>query len=187
MEQRDINSRTRADTFGLRPDIYDALAGNMVKKTDLESLLPNYGAATAPKESKSVSNTWFPFTKPIEPMIGCRMFDGDGGGIVLDVVGMWECFTNIYAFNNGVLLGNAQAKLELWSPEGEFVERQTSKAILPGNSGFPMVTQRAFVVDRPGYVIRSYVKKDSSVNFSAFMEESFMSASYKYNGVFGGV
>lgn len=35
MEQRDINSRTRADTFGLRPDIYDALAGNMVKKDDL--------------------------------------------------------------------------------------------------------------------------------------------------------
>lgn len=35
MEQRDINSRTRADTFGLRPDLYDALTGNMVKKEDL--------------------------------------------------------------------------------------------------------------------------------------------------------
>lgn len=35
MDQRDINSRTRADTFGLRPDIYDALSGNMVKKDDL--------------------------------------------------------------------------------------------------------------------------------------------------------
>lgn len=45
MEQRDINSRTRADTFGLRPDLYDALAGNMVKKDDLGAIggLLGYG------------------------------------------------------------------------------------------------------------------------------------------------
>ena len=183
MEQRDINSRTRADTFGLRPDLYDALSGNMVKKTDLDSLLPNYGACTAPKASGGVSNTWFPFTQPIGDMKGCHLYEGDGGGIVLDVVGMWECITNIYVVNTGIIPGNATSKIELWSPEGQFVERQISRAIVGGNSGFPMVTQRAFVVDNPGYVIRSYVEKDSSISFSMVRNESFMSASYKYKGL----
>lgn len=45
MEQRDINSRTRADTFGLRPDLYDALAGNMVKKDDLTTIGGSLGYA----------------------------------------------------------------------------------------------------------------------------------------------
>lgn len=46
MEQRDINSRTRADTFGLRPDLYDALSGNMVKKEDLTAIGGSLGYAS---------------------------------------------------------------------------------------------------------------------------------------------
>lgn len=93
MEQRDINSRTRADTFGLRPDLYDALSGNMVKKDDLTGLEGVSGYCTArPVADASPSEVVW---KQDDVARGAHFETGLAGptgftsGIVIDRPGVW--------------------------------------------------------------------------------------------------
>ena len=93
MEQRDINSRTRADTFGLRPDLYDALSGNMVKKDDLTGLEGVSGYCTArPVADASPSEVVW---KQDDVARGAHFETGLAGptgfssGIVIERPGVW--------------------------------------------------------------------------------------------------
>lgn len=93
MDQRDINSRTRADTFGLRPDLYDALAGNMVKQTDITGLEGVAGYCTARPVADASPNevVW----KQDDAAKGAHFETGLAGptgftsGIVIDRPGVW--------------------------------------------------------------------------------------------------
>ena len=179
MEQRDINSRTRADTFGLRPDLFDALAGNMVKQSDLDSLLPNYGSVYCSKGGNG-KNMFIPFDTASEAMRGCSIADTKDG-IRLDAVGQWEIMCIAAAWSNALLPSNSELRVELWSPEGVFVKRQVASVISPISSSFPVTVIRSFVVDRPGYVVKAWVNNDGGGQWN-FSDVTFMSASYKYNG-----
>lgn len=46
MEPIDINSQTRADCHGMRPDLYAALSGNMVRKEDISAVDMSSGYIT---------------------------------------------------------------------------------------------------------------------------------------------
>lgn len=93
MEQRDINSRTRADTFGLRPDLYDALAGNMVKQTDITGLegVSGYCTARPVADASPSAVVW----KQDDAAKGAHFETGLAGptgftsGIVIDRPGVW--------------------------------------------------------------------------------------------------
>lgn len=46
MEPIDVNSQTRADCHGMRPDLYAALSGNMVRKEDISAVDMSSGYIT---------------------------------------------------------------------------------------------------------------------------------------------
>mgnify|MGYP000891907710 CR=1 FL=1 len=104
MDQRDINSRTRADTFGLRPDLYDALSGNMVTKDDLSpidamrgfcSLAHNVGGGGDLPTYNYMRGTGGSFTYITSPSISngqgavCEKGTGDRWGIRIKEPGAW--------------------------------------------------------------------------------------------------
>lgn len=190
MEQRDINSRTRADTFGLRPDIYDALAGNMVKKTDLESLLPMSGACRIRNSGISNSNKWLPFTEQIGDMRGCHLSTNtEYGGIIFDRIGMWNVTCRVPVSAGVTFLGEVEIRLETWDPDGVMVDRQASSQ--PVNVGnFSVYVDASVIVDRPGYAVRVYSVSPGGpgdIRHTDAVGKSRLSAQYVYNGVFGGV
>jgi len=138
MEQRDINSRTRADTFGLRPDIYDALSGNMVKKTDLESLLPMSGfcrLAGTGTNVEHLANKFLPFNVQKGPALGCEIHAEDG--IVLNAIGMWEVKVRVLSAVSTLpaVAGYAVIRLESFDPDGNMVSREVGKVAGSGVTG----------------------------------------------------
>lgn len=166
MDQRDINSRTRADTFGLRPDLYDALSGNMVTndsidekiEASLNDILPDYGECTIPYANNSYGSSRFlPFTKPIGTQKGCSISSEDG--IILNTVGQWQLECQVAVMVSGSSLATAETRLEVFDSDGKFVSRSIGMIRTPSNGGTATNTvavKHIAIVDRPGYRVRVY-------------------------------
>lgn len=196
MEQRDINSRTRADTFGLRPDIYDALAGNMVKQTDLGSLLPNSGSCFLPQGAASLQTggqRFLPFTVPNGTQRGCEVSSEDG--LILNAIGMWrvEVATRSIMENVAGNGGSSELRLEVFDPDGNFVRRRiyylnAGGIVLISSVEHPHCWLNV-VVDRPGYRVRVFQLLSNATGMRTWNSSEYteLFAQYVYNGTLGGV
>ena len=91
MEQRDVNSQTRADTFGMRPDLYAALSGNMVKRSEVDELSPLVdfcSVSTPPGSGDAMIGTGrLPMSHVIGEYKGCTPMNNM---IRLDDRGLWS-------------------------------------------------------------------------------------------------
>lgn len=104
----DINSQTRADCHGMRPDLYAALSGSMVKKDDITGIegvkgYINLTCRTVPQDatasyfidadivSELVKNAEFKVGN-LEDLTGWAHIDGNNGKcgvITLNTPGLW--------------------------------------------------------------------------------------------------
>lgn len=111
MEPIDINSQTRADCHGMRPDLYAMLSGNMVRKEDISAIDMSSGYIVASRRDGPTvpsGGRWdmegFEASTAIK---NARLetftngVGGDGQRIVFEETGMWLINFNCSAFNRG--------------------------------------------------------------------------------------
>lgn len=183
MDQRDINSRTRADTFGLRPDLYDALSGNMVKKDDLEALIPYSGECFSNSGSQFAGNGFISFGTESAPMYGCHLTGDDNGGITFDEIGQWRVDVSIVAHNTQAVVYDTEIRIEISDSDDNLIERRAFKQ-RPAPYGMTRITLFSkFVIAEAGHKVRVYVLGPSSgLNWKSG-EYALLSVEYKYPGV----
>lgn len=94
MDHRSINSQTRADTYGMRPDLFAALSGNMVKRDEVDRLLDllNYGSAFCPVSGPNDRAITGSGRAPFTELVGYNrnVTIAEGGGLVLGIPGTWD-------------------------------------------------------------------------------------------------
>lgn len=149
MEQRDVNSQTRADTYGMRPDLFAALSGNMVKKTDLDALLPMSGTVIIDSSlgSSVGSNRWLPLTEQVGEMRGCNLSpDPTSGGIVLNEIGQWDVSFRCQVAATGIVAPENEIRLETWF-DGNMVDRQYSIVTLGMAGNWNLSVDATVIVD----------------------------------------
>lgn len=161
-------------------DVGDATAS----KTDLDALLPMFGACRFKPTNDTIgTNRFLPFTDQIGKMRGCHLSDDENGGIILDTVGQWQLNTRVQTASQGVI-GGFEIRQEVWSPEGEMVDRQYTRSGQV-NSDVPSSITSSFIVDKPGYWVRVYSMHAGGLaefRHTRSAGASYLSAQYVYNG-----
>lgn len=162
----------------------EEVGGKIASKTDLDSLLPLYGACRLGSSGIIEPNRWLPFVIQIGDMRGCHLNPNtDYGGLVLDTIGMWNATVRCQT-GTGLAVADIEIRLETWSPDGVMVDRQTSRqSNSVGNMNISV--DAAVIVDRPGYELRVYSANMGSggeIRHSYANGFSKLSAQYVYNG-----
>lgn len=144
----DQNSRTRLETFGIRPDLFDALQNNSVSKNDLDLVdkqtqiidstrgyccaYQSLNITTGKVQPDSLlgwTQVWraderlLPFDRPVGPSKGAHV---GNGGIVFDQPGLWTVYVLCRRLSPSQRSNNPASRVSahIYSPDGsEYANR----------------------------------------------------------------
>lgn len=114
MTRNEQNSKSRAQTFGIRPDLFQAAQESMVKKSDLDELSENlanagvrgYAASTmqfdlelgSTDSDATNSDSVLPYSVKFGPAVAAHT---EGNSLQVEETGLWTATLNLYTVGNG--------------------------------------------------------------------------------------
>ncbi|SDR75849.1 hypothetical protein [Corynebacterium timonense] len=160
------NSMTRADTFGIRPDLFvqlaetvptrpeiDALAKgaaasekNLNNRLDLLSPLQDYGSLYVPAGKELKGEGTLPFTAQLGPMRGCEPYRK---GIRLLDKGLWDIRAQATLSWIRFATGKGEVALMVYTPSGAVFAEQRAKFTDSDEHTVSIVS--SVVIPEPGY------------------------------------
>ena len=155
------NSITREDTFGIRPDLFEALQENLVSKHEFEGIerdfmqykdLWGYISSTP---SKTVEWRWgaaggeatrrIYYDSLLAPTMNARV--NSAGEVQLLQPGPWNFFVSTWAEGTGYAgSGMVSLDVKLFDKAGEEIHQLPSDKRFPGTESSPLKTQGSYVV-----------------------------------------
>lgn len=114
LTRNEQNSKSRAQTFGIRPDLFQAAQKSMVKKSDLDELSENlanagvrgYAASTmqfdlvlgTPDSDAPNRDTVLPYSAKFGPAVAAHTV---GNSLQIEETGLWTATLNLYTVGSG--------------------------------------------------------------------------------------
>ena len=157
----DQNSRTREDTYGIRPDLFDALQQNLVSQQQVDGVkrdfaeyknLWGYVSATP---SKTVEWRWgaagdeatrrIRYDSPLAPTLNAQV--ESNGDVVLLQPGPWNFLVSTWAEGTGYTGGNeVYLDVHLYDKNNVRIHLLPSDKRYPGTDSTPLQTSGSYVV-----------------------------------------
>lgn len=156
------NAKTRASTYGIRPDLYEAMQSFMVKRSEVQEVqdaLDGVSGHCAAYQSENINTQWFnadirelPMNAPFsEESKGAHIEDS---GIVFDRPGLWRVDAWTLARNTG-FTGGAEAwlKIIVRNPDSS-IFREHYFHHLPNNLLATLQGKTTVPISQPGMYVR---------------------------------